>query len=223
MEREYKEEIWKSIGVYQGVDFTGCYEVSNKGRMRVLDRIIKYKSGKERTIKGHISKQRKDEKGRMRITLKMNGEVRFAKVHRLVALAFVPNPDPEHRTQVNHIDENPSNNCAENLEWVTCKENINHGTRNQRVSEKESIPIAQLDQSGNLLKTWRSGTEANKYGFRNTCISTAIRSGYTHRGYKWCTWDDFKLNNPEVCFEDYLDKKVDGFNPNYKRECSKRL
>lgn len=55
MEREYKEEIWKSIGVYQGVDFTGCYEVSNKGRMRVLDRIIKYKSGKERTIKGHIS------------------------------------------------------------------------------------------------------------------------------------------------------------------------
>ena len=88
MEKEYKEEIWKSIGVYQGVDFTGCYEVSNKGRMRVLDRIIKYKSGKERTIKGHISKQRKDEKGRMRITLKMNGEVRFARRTSMISSPF---------------------------------------------------------------------------------------------------------------------------------------
>lgn len=215
MEQEYMEEIWRSIGIYQGVDFTGCYEVSNKGRMRVLDRVVKYKNGKERTIKGHISKQRKDEKGRMRITLKMNGEVRFAKVHRLVALAFVPNPDPEHKTQVNHIDENPSNNCAENLEWVTPEENINYGTRNERAKKSLSVPVAQLDQYGNLIKTWRSETEGNKYGFNNSCISAAIRNGGTHNGYKWCTWSDFKLNNPDVDFEEYINKQVETFNPNY--------
>lgn len=211
MEQEYADEIWKSIGVYQGIDFTGAYEVSNKGRMRVLDRIAEYNwRGRplKRIVKGHISKQRKDEKGRMRITLKMNGEVRYAKVHRLIAIAFVPNPDPEHKTQVNHKDENPSNNCAENLEWVTLKENINYGTRNERAAKNLSIPIAQLDKSGNLLKTWRSEADAGRYGFDLSAVSNAVRNKKIHRGYMWCTWEEFLQNNPDVNFEEYLNKEV---------------
>ena len=61
------------------------------------------------------------------------------KIHRLVAQAFIPNP--ENKPQVNHIDEDKTNNMVSNLEWMTAKENTNHGTRNERSGKSQSIPI----------------------------------------------------------------------------------
>ncbi len=77
----------------------------------------------------------------MLLQLYKNNKPTTCKIHRLVANAFIPNP--ENKPQVNHIDEDKTNNMVSNLEWVTAKENCNHGTRNERVSKKiKAIDIA---------------------------------------------------------------------------------
>lgn len=75
-------------------------------------------------------KQRIDKDGYRTIILWKNNKPYFRRVHRLVAEAFIPNP--ENKQQVNHIDENKTNNMVSNLEWMTAKENINYGTRTER-------------------------------------------------------------------------------------------
>lgn len=104
-------EKWKEVQ-----DTNGKILVSNMGRVRSLlrdDRILKSQS---------------DKKGYQRISVTINSEKRTYKVHRLVAMAFVENPDG--KTQVNHIDGNKKNNCASNLEWCSGKENCHHAIAN---------------------------------------------------------------------------------------------
>ena len=82
--------------------------------------------------------------GYLKATLRIDGKTKKTGVHRLVAETFIPNPN--NLPQVNHIDENKENNNYWNLEWVTCQQNANHGTRNKRVSEKlkrSNSPLAK--------------------------------------------------------------------------------
>ena len=118
-------ETWKTIK-----GFEGLYEVSNTGKVRSIDRVIITKNGVKKTIKGKelfftISKI--DEKShcpRASVQLWKNNQAFLKKVHRLVAEAFIPNP--ENKPTVNHIDGNPLNNNVENLEWNTYSENEKH-------------------------------------------------------------------------------------------------
>ena len=104
-------EIWKPVK-----EFEGLYEVSNLGQVRSLN----YK----RTKGTKILKLVIDKDGYLRVNLYKNGKQYNKKVHRLVTAAFIPNP--EGKTEVNHIDGNKTNNRVENLEWVTHSENIQH-------------------------------------------------------------------------------------------------
>lgn len=104
---------WKLI---EGFD--GIYSVSNYGEVR------NNKTGK-------LMKQRKNETGYLRINLTKNGKPKCMRVHRLVAQAFIPNP--ENKLQVNHIDFNRENNCVSNLEWVTNKENTQYSVCNRKL------------------------------------------------------------------------------------------
>ena len=116
------EEIWKDIKGYEGY-----YQVSNLGRIKSLDR-MKNNQYNEYFMSGRILKSSiiKD-KGYCRVSLN-NGKGRKSKrVHRLVAEAFIPNL--ENKPEVNHIDGNKLNNCADNLEWCTNKENIEHSIK----------------------------------------------------------------------------------------------
>ena len=113
------EEIWKDI-----IGYEGLYQVSSLGRVRSLDRFY------YRLHKGKVLSPTKDRYGYLTVTLNCNGKSKTIKIHRLVAQAFIENPD--NLPQVNHKDEVKSNNCVDNLEWCSAKYNNNFGTRQER-------------------------------------------------------------------------------------------
>ena len=106
------------------------------------------------------------------------------KVHRLVALHFVENPNPEKFNIINHKDENHTNNVYTNLEWCDVNYNNAYGTRLQRAIEKEKIPIEAIDADGNVVLKFESGNEAKRNGYINAML--CCRGLYkTCGGYKW--------------------------------------
>ena len=120
------EEIWKDIESYEGL-----YQISNLGRVKSLGK------GKSNNSKERIMKAGKDKKnGYLSVILYKDGKKKYCKVHRLVAFVFLPNPD--NLPQVNHIDEDKTNNRVENLEFCDAKYNSNYGTRTQRVSKSQT-------------------------------------------------------------------------------------
>ena len=126
-------EIWKTINGYEGL-----YEVSNLGRVRSLDRCVKYSNGQTHIHRGRILVPGISKTGYMQVCLCKNGKMKHPLVHRLVADAFLENPG--NLPQINHKDENPSNNVVENLEWCTPDYNLHYGERliKVRISRIES-------------------------------------------------------------------------------------
>lgn len=135
-------EEWRPIPGY-----VGKYEVSNYGRVK------SYKWQKER-----ILLHGKNNMGYYYVTLCKDSKKKSCTIHRLVAEAFIPNPS--NLAEVNHKDERKENNYVENLEWCNRDYNLAYGTRCQRISEKNSKPILQLDKEGNVIKAWPSMSRA---------------------------------------------------------------
>lgn len=162
-------EEWRDV-----VGYEGLYQVSSEGRIKSL------KWNKERILKPGI-----DRYGYLLVTLYAGGKRKKLKVHRLVCQAFHDNPD--NKPCVNHIDENKTNNAANNLEWCTYEENNNHGTRNARSAETKSKPVAQYALDGELIKIWVSAREAQKQaGFSYKHISNVATGKHkTHKGFIW--------------------------------------
>lgn len=131
-------EVWKPI---QGYD--ELYEVSNLGKVR--------------TIKtGVIRKITLDGNGYLQLSLCKNGLQKSFKVHRLVANAFIPNPN--NYREINHKDENKQNNCVDNLEWCTRLYNMRYGN----CHNNKKIPVVQLDKQGNVIHEFSSIADATK-------------------------------------------------------------
>ena len=151
------EEVWRDVKGYEGL-----YQVSNMGRVKSL------KWNKERFLKPGMDKD-----GYLLVTLCAGGKPKTLKVHRLVCEAFHENPD--NKPQVNHINEDKADNRVCNLEWCTCKQNINHGSRNERVSK----PVGQYSLDGKLIKLWPSTIEVQRQaGFSQGNISQAANGKY---------------------------------------------
>lgn len=160
-------EIFKDIKEYEGL-----YQVSNLGRVKSLNY---NKTGKEKILKPTTNK-----KGYQFVGLYKEGKTKNFLVHRLVAMAFIPTPMDTNATQVNHKDENPANNCVENLEWCTPKYNINYGTHNERIAKRRtgvyntkiSKPVYQYSISGDFIKEWESTHEVERVlGIAHSSIS----------------------------------------------------
>ena len=130
------QEIWKPIQ-YDG------YEISNFGRV---------KSYKYDKVNGKLMKPYLDTKGYLQIDLSLDGRKRNNRVHlaihRLVAQAFISNPN--NLPQVNHKDEDKTNNCADNLEWCTNKYNCNYGNHVENIAKKTRMQIYSIDENGNV-------------------------------------------------------------------------
>ena len=169
------EEVWKDID-----GFNGDYQVSNLGRVRSFNRkTVRYL--KPQLIQGYE---------RVHLDWKQNRHYLF--VHRLVALAFIPNP--ENKPVVNHLDENPRNNNVTNLEWATQKENINWGTslKKRAFSQRETHnpkAVYQFDRSLNLINVFPSRNEAARQtGFQRSGIGHACHQKYKFEHYKGFIW-----------------------------------
>ena len=120
-------EEWRPIEGYEGL-----YEVSNTGRVRSLDMYVKGKS--YRLHKGKVLSPGKNKNGYLKVNLHYNGKRETITVHRLVAQAFIENPD--NLPQVNHKDEDKTNNNVDNLEWCDVKYNLSYGTA--RIRERDT-------------------------------------------------------------------------------------
>ena len=176
------KEIWKDIEGYKGF-----YKISNMGNCMTFR---KKGSGKYIPF-GRLLTPVTCTNGYLEYQLSMNGKRKCHMAHRLVAQAFIPNP--ENKPEVNHKDENIQNNCIDNLEWMTSKENANYGTRNKRVSEKISVAVVQLDINNNLIKIHNSLTKAGlEMGVGEECISRVCKGKQKlSKGYKWIYYTDY--------------------------------
>ena len=184
-------EIWRTIPGWN------LYEVSNLGNIR----------GKRRTIinnKGSYVREpvaintRKDQHGYLQFCMKQDGRRKLMKVHRAVAMAFIPNP--ENKPCVNHIDNNPANNHLENLEWVTHQENTDWMIKQGRFKrtpqwldrlhktqkERQYKPVIATNKKTGEEIVFESVNSTKEKGFEPSCVSTCcngIRA--SHKGYTW--------------------------------------
>jgi len=168
-------EQWEDIKGYEGL-----YQVSNLGRVKGIDRI----SANGRHLKEKILSQKHTTNGYLEVIFCKNNKVKYFLVHRLVAEAFIPNP--ENKPQVNHIDEDKTNNRDTNLEWMTIKENLGYGTRIKRMAENHKKEISLISPNGQVLE-FNSQTEAAKaLGVHQSNIWRIINGKQkTTRGYKF--------------------------------------
>ena len=127
-EKLYKE-VWKDIEGYEGY-----YKVSNLGKVKSVDRIIKYKDDRVYYTKGKILIQDINTRGYKYVTLSKESMRRKRTVHRLVIEAFIPNP--ENKPCIDHINTIKTDNRVQNLRWVTQKENLNNELTLERKRER---------------------------------------------------------------------------------------
>ena len=151
-----QEEEWVPIKNYEKYSVSRSGKVKNNETKRVFN--------PKKTNKGYFS-----------VTLKgKDNKYHAFLIHRLVAQAFIPNPD--NLSIVNHIDENRKNNSASNLEWVSLLENSRHGSSSHRIGLRHSIPVNEYDEDGKYLRTWKSYKHV-KLVYK-TRITSSIKNGY---------------------------------------------
>ena len=178
-----ENEVWKDVVGYEGV-----YKVSDKGNVYSVRRV----SSIGRRIGGRVLKPAPSTGGYLQVQLCKNGKVKSKLIHRLVAEAFIPNP--KKLPEVNHKDENPSNNELSNLEWCDAGYNVNYGTRNERLSKKlRAVNI----ENGEIIR-FKSTAEAGRKGYSQGGVAAACRGDYKdgktgkligggriYRGHRW--------------------------------------
>ena len=174
-------EIWKDIPIYEGI-----YQASNLGRIKSLERI----DVRGHRVKEKILKPSRDRYGYYQVVLCKNSKLKAYRVHRLVWSAF--NGQIPENMQVNHINEIKSDNRLENLNLMTCKENINYGTGierrvKKRINGKCSKPVLQFTLDNILIKEYPSIKQVEREtGFAQGNICNCCKGRYKQAyGYKW--------------------------------------
>lgn len=181
-EKKYKEALENFVDI-QG--YEGFYKINTSGD------VLSVRSGK-------LLKAGKNKQGYMNVALSKDGKAKTHKVHRLVALAFISNPN--NYPFINHKDENKTNNRVENLEWCTSKYNLNYGTAIERRSEsiknsslKQRKAVLQLSLTGDVVGEYISTKEASEAtGIDRRQISRSINHlGKQAHGFLWVLKENY--------------------------------
>lgn len=182
-------EVWKDIPGYEGL-----YQVSNLGNIKSLNA---YNHNIEMMLNCPVHHS-----GYRIVILKVNNVKKTFNVHKLVAETFISNKtnfkyydekdklkyiENLDKLQVNHKDENKTNNNVSNLEWCTPKYNSNYGTRINRIIQNESKQVNQYDLQGNFIKTWNSISDIyRELGINSSNIIMCCKGKYSYsHGYIW--------------------------------------
>ena len=185
-------EIWKDIK-----NLEGKYQVSNLGNIMSLN----YRG----TGKAKLMKPRDNGNGYLQVGFWQNRKKDNFYIHRLVAQAFLPNP--ENKPEVNHkidteegkkinivylnedgsVDEEKST-----IEWCTHEYNNNYGTRTLRVAKAKSKPVLQFTLDGKFVKEWESVRECGRNGFTASSVAACCNGKLkSHKGYIWRYKEDY--------------------------------
>ena len=184
------EEIWKKIKNFSN------YEVSNQGRVRSLDKQIKTKNNKIKIYKGKFLKSQLawNKKYLCVGIYDDNGKQYRIPIHKLVAQTFIPNPN--NYEIINHLDENKFNNCVDNLEWTSLKEN-NLYSFHKHPERKNTTSILQYDLEGNFIRKWNSIKEAADYYNINSSNISECLTGRNKSSNKFIWKYYYNDNFPE--------------------------
>lgn len=176
----FEQEEWRDIK-----GFEGLYQVSSMGNVKSLERQVRANTCGIRTLREKILSDCMNKSGYNLVVLCKNGKRINKMIHRLVAEAFIPNPN--NVSEVNHKDENKRNNCVSNLEWCDRIYNANYGTGVERCAKKKWKPVEMMDNAHNVLKLFNSALEAemetgiNRKNISSVCLGKRKDAG----GYLW--------------------------------------
>lgn len=180
-------EKWKDIDGYEGL-----YQVSNFGRVRSLDKVVYFKDGRRKFMKGKVLKFKRTKNGYLQIHLYKDNSYKAFYIHRLVAQAFVDNPD--NLPEINHKSEDKTDNRVCNLEYCTHLYNMRYGNGQEKrrlkmINGKCAKAVLQYDLEGNFIREWKSAQEVRReLGFNSGSIGNCCRKlprYYTAYGYIW--------------------------------------
>lgn len=196
--KDLKTEIWKPIK-----GFEGLYEISNKGNVRSLDRYV-MNGNRCCLLKGKPIKPYLTLKGYLIVDLYKNSQRTHYLIHRLIAEAFIPNPN--NLPCIDHINTIRTDNRVENLRWCSCKENMNNPLtrehinikiRSKEVQEKRlatvrkkqschcEIPVYYVDEDGSKI-SFKSMAEAQRQtNVHHACIALSINKKRPISGRQW--------------------------------------
>ena len=199
-----EEVVWKT---YPGIDFL---QVNQFGEVRTVDHYATRKDGRKQFVKGRILKQQRSKGGYMYVSTHVNGKPVYLLIHRIVATCFIPNPN--NYPEVNHKDNNRTNNNVDNLEFCTRQYNQDY-RKNFGTSAAEMFgrPTIAVNPKTSEVFYFESQHEAaRQLGFNSSSINNAIKGRRkTIRGHWFCYADSEAVEKTRIKFGDKVADEVE--------------